>query len=39
LAAVVTAWPNLPEPIKAGIMAMVQAASRGAKNPRKGAGR
>jgi len=26
LAAVVEAWPTLPEPIKAGILAMVQAA-------------
>jgi hypothetical protein len=25
LAAVVDAWPNLPEPIKAGILAMVKA--------------
>jgi hypothetical protein len=27
LAAVVTAWPELPEAIKAGILAMVRAAS------------
>ena len=27
LAAVVDAWPDLPEPIRAGIMAMVKAAS------------
>jgi hypothetical protein len=27
LAAVVTAWPTLPEPIRAAIMAMVRAAS------------
>jgi hypothetical protein len=27
LAAVVAAWPNLPEPIRAGIQAMVKAAS------------
>jgi len=25
---VVDAWPDLPEPIKAGILAMVKAASR-----------
>ena len=29
LAAVVDAWPNLPEPIRAGIVAMIQAASGG----------
>jgi hypothetical protein len=28
LAAVVDAWPNLPEAIKAGIVAMVKAASK-----------
>jgi hypothetical protein len=28
LAEVVAAWPTLPEPIKAGILAMVKAASR-----------
>ena len=27
LAAVLSAWPNLPDPIKAGILAMVKAAS------------
>jgi hypothetical protein len=27
LAAVVAAWPTLPEPIRAGILAMVKAAS------------
>jgi hypothetical protein len=27
LAAVVDAWPTLPEPIRAGILAMVKAAS------------
>jgi hypothetical protein len=27
--AVVEAWPNLPEPIKAGILAMVWAAGGG----------
>jgi hypothetical protein len=27
LAAVVAAWPGLPEPIRAGILAMVRAAS------------
>jgi len=27
LAAVIDAWPNLPEPIRAGILAMVKAAS------------
>jgi hypothetical protein len=27
LAAVVSAWPTLPEPIRAGILAMVRAAS------------
>jgi hypothetical protein len=27
LAAVVNAWPTLPEPIKAGVLAMVKAAS------------
>jgi hypothetical protein len=26
LAALVVAWPNLPEPIKAGILAMIRAA-------------
>jgi len=26
LAALINAWPRLPEPIKAGIMAMVRAA-------------
>jgi hypothetical protein len=26
LAALIDAWPNLPEPIKAGILALVQAA-------------
>jgi len=25
LAAVITAWPTLPEPVKAGILAMVKA--------------
>ncbi len=30
LASVVTAWPTLPEPVKAGILAMVKVAS-GAK--------
>jgi hypothetical protein len=29
LAAVVTAWPNLPEPLKAGIMAIVRASGGG----------
>jgi hypothetical protein len=29
LAAVVDAWPELPEAIKAGILAMVKAASLG----------
>ena len=29
LAAVVTAWPTLPEAVRAGIVAMVQVASRG----------
>ena len=29
LAAVVAAWPTLPEPIRAGILAMVRAASEG----------
>jgi len=29
LAAVVEAWPKLPEAIKAGILAMVEAADRG----------
>ena len=28
LAAIVDAWPGLPEPIKAGIVAMVKAAKR-----------
>jgi hypothetical protein len=28
LGAVVEAWPNLPEPIRAGILAMVKAAQR-----------
>ena len=28
LAAVVAAWPGLPEPIRAGIVAMVKAASK-----------
>jgi len=28
LAAIVTAWPTLPEPIRAGILAMVRAARR-----------
>jgi hypothetical protein len=32
LAAVLSAWPSLPEPIKAGIAAMVKAAS-GTKRP------
>jgi hypothetical protein len=27
LAAVINVWPNLPEPIRAGIVAMAQAAS------------
>jgi hypothetical protein len=27
LASVVAAWPNLPEPIRAGIMAMIRATS------------
>jgi hypothetical protein len=27
LAAVVTAWPSLPEPIRAGILAMIRAAA------------
>jgi len=30
LAAVVEAWPDLPEAIKAGIVVMVKAAARGA---------
>ncbi|MFC1782735.1 hypothetical protein ACFL02_04010 [Planctomycetota bacterium] len=25
---ILTAWPDLPEPVKAGIVAMVQAASK-----------
>ena len=29
LAAVVTAWPELPEPVKAGIVAMVEVATKG----------
>jgi hypothetical protein len=29
LAAVVAAWPTLPEPIRAGILAMVSAATGG----------
>jgi hypothetical protein len=29
LAAVVAAWPDLAEPIRAGIVAMVRAASKG----------
>ena len=29
LAAVIDAWPTLPEPLRAGILAMVQAASGG----------
>ena len=28
LASVVNAWPSLPEPMKAGILAMVKAATR-----------
>lgn len=31
LAAVISAWPNLPEPVRAGITAMVYAASGGKK--------
>jgi hypothetical protein len=31
LAAVVAAWPTLPEPIRAGILAMVKAASAGGR--------
>jgi hypothetical protein len=31
LAAVVKAWPALPDPIKAGILAMAEAAGREAK--------
>jgi hypothetical protein len=30
LAAVISAWPDLPEPIRAGILAMVRAASSAA---------
>ncbi|MGO8899023.1 MAG: hypothetical protein ACLQU5_11860 [Isosphaeraceae bacterium] len=29
LAAIVDAWPNLPEPLKAGILAMVRVAGKG----------
>ena len=29
LAAVVTAWPDLPEPIRAGILALVKASGTG----------
>ena len=28
LASVIDAWPSLPEPVKAGILAMVQAAKQ-----------
>jgi len=34
LAAVVAAWPELPEPIKAGILAMVKAARQTGKTMR-----
>jgi hypothetical protein len=29
LAAVVVAWPDLPEPVRAGIVAMVKASGNG----------
>ena len=32
LARVVAAWPKLPEPVRAGILAMVQAAGKQAEN-------
>ena len=37
LAAVADAWPDLPEPIRAGILAMVKAASKesGGRRPRR----
>jgi hypothetical protein len=34
LAAVMAAWPELPEAVRAGILAMVQAATGGAEKPR-----
>jgi hypothetical protein len=33
LAAVVTAWPSLPEAVRAGIVAMVRASGRGGQEP------
>jgi N-acetylneuraminic acid mutarotase len=33
LAAVLSAWPDLPEPIKAGIVAMVQSVKKPMRNP------
>ena len=37
LQAVIIAWPSLPEPIKAGILAMVQAAGHPEKDGADGA--
>jgi hypothetical protein len=30
LARIITAWPSLPKPVRAGVLAMIDAASKGA---------